>query len=150
MSLQARSSQARSRESGFTLLELMVVVAIIAIIAAIAIPSYTQYIRKSHRADALQRMQQIALAQERFRAENPGYTADWTRLGGDPDTTTPNGIGAWFDWADVTIGAGPPATYSISVTAQGDQAKDKAGGTACTTLTLAQDGTRSPAACWER
>jgi prepilin-type N-terminal cleavage/methylation domain-containing protein len=76
----------RSHESGFTLLELMIVVAIIAVLAIIAIPSYTQYIRKSHRADALQRMQQIALAQERFRAENPGYTTDWSRLGGDPDT----------------------------------------------------------------
>ena len=149
MSLQARSSQARSRESGFTLLELMVVVAIIAIIAAIAIPSYTAYIRKSHRADALQRMQQIALSPERFRAENPGYTADWARLGSDPDVTVPNGIGAWFDWADVTITAGPPATYSISITAQGDQANDVAAGTACTTLTLTQDGTRTPAACWE-
>jgi type IV pilus assembly protein PilE len=139
----------RSHESGFTLLELMIVVAIIAVLAIIAIPSYTQYIRKSHRADALQRMQQIALAQERYRAENPGYTNDWNLLGGDPDATTPNGIGGWFDWADVTIAAGPPATYSISVTAVGDQAKDKAAGTACTTLTLDQSGARSPAACWQ-
>ena len=146
--LRTATDQSRSREVGFTLLELMVVMAIIAIIAAIAIPSYKQYIRKSHRADALQRMQQITLAQERFRAENPGYTTDWTRLGGDPDTTTPNGIGAWFDWADVTTTAGPPATFSISVTAQGDQQKDKAGSTACTTLTLNSAGTRTPAACW--
>lgn len=153
MSLQARSSQAGSRESGFTLLELMVVVAIIAIIAAIAIPSYTQYIRKSHRADALQRMQQIALSQERFRAENPGYTADWARLGSDPDVTVANGIGAWFDWNDVAVWPASPTTaarYEITVTAQGDQQKDKAAGTACTTLTLTQDGTRTPAACWER
>lgn len=139
----------RWRESGFTLLELMMVVAVIAILAIIAIPSYTQYIRKSHRADALQRMQQIALAQERFRAENPGYTNDWSRLGGDPDSTTPNGIGAWFDWADVTVAAGPPASYTITVTAAGDQAKDQAAGTPCTTLTLDQTGARSPAACWE-
>jgi type IV pilus assembly protein PilE len=150
MSLQARSSQARSRESGFTLLELMVVVAIIAIIAAIAIPSYTQYIRKSHRADALQRMQQIALAQERYRAEHPGYTEDWTLLGSDPDATSPNGIGAWFEWEVDGPPTLPANEFVVTVTAQGDQAKDKAGGTACTTLTLAQDGTRSPAACWER
>jgi type IV pilus assembly protein PilE len=136
-------------ERGFTLLELMIVVAIIAIIAIIAIPSYTQYIRKSHRADAMQRMKQIALAEERFRAENPGYTSDWTLLGGDPDSTTPTGIGAWYDWADVTVTAGPPATYTISITASGDQAKDKAAGTACTTLTLDQAGAHSPAACWE-
>jgi type IV pilus assembly protein PilE len=141
--------QVRSRQFGFTLLELMIVVAIIAILAMIAVPMYTQYIRKSHRADALQRMQQIALAQERFRAENPGYTADWARLGGDPDTTNPTGIGERFNWADVTVVAGPPATYNITVTAAGDQLKDNAGGTACTTLTLNQAGARSPAECWE-
>lgn len=140
----------RAAQRGFTLLELMVVVAIVAILAALAISSYSSYIRKARRADALQRIQQIALAQERFRAENPGYTAVWANLGGDPDTTDPQGIGAWFDWSDVVVAAGPPATFSISVTAQGDQAKDAASGTACTTLTLNQAGARSPATCWAK
>lgn len=141
--------KARSLQFGFTLLELMIVVVIIAVLAAIAVPMYSQYIRKSRRADAMQRMQQISLAEERFRAENPGYTASWALLGGDPDTTSPTGIGEWFDWTDVVVVAGPPATWSISVTAVGTQAKDNAGGVACTTLTLNQDGTRTPAGCWE-
>ena len=38
--------------SGFTLIEVMIVVAIVAILSAIALPSYTEYIRRSHRADA--------------------------------------------------------------------------------------------------
>ena len=139
----------RSRQFGFTLLELMIVVVIIAVLAAIAVPMYGQYIRKSRRADAMQRIQQISLAEERFRAENPGYTADWNLLGGDPDTTSPTGIGEWFDWANVVVVAGPPAEWSISVTAVGTQAKDNAGGVACTTLTLNYLGARTPAACWE-
>ena len=142
-------SNRRSREAGFTLIELMIVVLVVAILASIAVPMYTQHIRKAHRADAMQRMQQIALAQERFRAENPGYTNAWASLGGDPDTTTPSGIGGWFDWADPTIVAGPPATWSISVTAVGDQTKDTASGTACTTLTLDNTGAKTPAACWQ-
>lgn len=37
---------------GFTLIELMIVVAVVAILSAIAYPSYAEYIRRGHRADA--------------------------------------------------------------------------------------------------
>ncbi len=39
------------KQSGFTLIELMIVVAIIAILAAIALPAYQSYVRESRYAD---------------------------------------------------------------------------------------------------
>lgn len=61
------------RSSGFTLLEVMVVVVIVAIFAAIAIPSYQNFVRRSAAAQAQQEVQRIATLLEQAKSRNFNY-----------------------------------------------------------------------------
>nr|WP_298809029.1 type IV pilin protein [uncultured Psychrobacter sp.] len=56
----AISSESFSKQTGFTLIELMIVVAIIGVLVAIAYPSYQGYVERTNRADMMSEMQQIA------------------------------------------------------------------------------------------
>lgn len=59
-SIISQLSGASSRQTGFTLIELMIVIAIIGVVAAIAYPSYQSYVIKTKRSDMMVEMQQIA------------------------------------------------------------------------------------------
>jgi len=61
--------------SGFTLIELMIVVAIIAILAAIAYPAYTGSIIKGRRAEGRTAIADLLQQQERYMTQNNSYLA---------------------------------------------------------------------------
>lgn len=120
----------RSRATGFTLIELMIVVAVIAILAAIAIPSYLEQSRKGRRADAMRAVGEYQLALERWRAENPTY-------GACPSGVTCSGTRPSLPTSDYyTISeSGVSATgYTITAarTAGGKQENDRCGSLSAT------------------
>lgn len=75
----------RKNQSGFTLVELMIVVAIIGILAAIAIPNYQKYQAKSRTTEAKIQLSALYTAEKSFLVEYSSFTACLNAAGFAPD-----------------------------------------------------------------
>ena len=82
----------RSIHSGFSLIELMIVVAIIAILASVAYPAYTSSIIKGKRAEGRTALTELMQQQERYMTQRNTYLA-FTNSSG---TTTPASAATTF------------------------------------------------------
>lgn len=76
-------------KSGFSLIELMIVVAIMAFLAMVSMPSFTRYIAKAKRAEAYLQLHALYAAQKAYWAENGTYTT--TLHGSDSAGWCPEG-----------------------------------------------------------
>jgi len=132
-----------NKATGFTMIELMIVVAIVGILMAISVPAYQGYVMRSHRTDAHSSLLDIAARQERFVAQNPaGYTDE---IVDDLNMASANSTEGYYT---LTVTSAPCADfancYTIVATAAGNQAND----TDCPSISYNSAGTKSPAACW--
>lgn len=84
------------KKSGFTLVEIMIVVAIIAILAAIAIPNFTLHTRRARALEAVAAMSMIRQSLRDYNINNSTY---YDVAGGDIDNNIPLK-------ADINLGTG--------------------------------------------
>ncbi len=127
-----------SHKTGFTLIELMIVVVVLGVIAAIAFPSYNSQVQKTRRADATSALLNEAQRLERCFTRFSAYTSCPA-----PSGTTEGGFytlsAPIFDTAEFEVHATPVAGTS--------QANDP-----CATFTLTHTGARgrtgTATRCW--
>jgi type IV pilus assembly protein PilE len=96
---------------GFTLIELMIVVAIIGILSAIAYPSYQEYVRRGHRAEAQRGLMEAAQYMQRFYAANMAYD----RLLGDTAAIANFSTSTAFPVGLRTVKSGSSTFYDVTV-----------------------------------
>ncbi|WP_112478817.1 pilin [Vibrio variabilis] len=65
-----------TKQQGFTLIELMIVVAVIGVLAAVALPQYQNYVAKSELSSALATLSGLKTNVETFTLENGEFPAD--------------------------------------------------------------------------
>lgn len=133
---------------GFSLIEILTVLAIVAVLAALTLPGFRDQVMKGRRAEAREALQEIQLAQERFRSRSPRY-ADRLEDIEQPATTKGGLYRLRLVQADAT-------RYRAEAVAQGSQSTDLR----CRVLTLRlelgavyttgfdEQGVEQADACW--
>ena len=126
-------------QTGFTLVELIIVVAIISILASIAILAYNGYVETSKRSDAQASLMALAIAQEKYRASNPTYTTVITDL---------NGVSSASESGYYTLAVTAASGATFTATATPDGWTDSNGN--CSPMSINQDGPSGTLSCWGR
>lgn len=131
-----------SKNRGFTLIELMIVVAIVGILAAIAYPSYTEYVKRTQRSAIATLLSEQTQVLERWYSQKGVYN-------GNPGPS----ISAGNDYYTIAAVLNDQS-FSLAATGKGMMLNDK-----CGVFTITNTGARTnpgatsgvtPKDCWSR
>lgn len=125
------------KQSGFSLLELMIVVVIVGILAAIAYPTYQSYIVRGNRAAAQAFMMDVANRQKQYFLDKRSYAADLATL----NVTAPPEVSRHYGTISIAVSSPPPAFTITATPTSTQQSGDGA-------LTLDSSGAKTPAGKW--
>lgn len=114
-----------NKNSGFSLIELMIAVVIVGILAAVAIPSYQKFVTDSRRIEAQSLMLEISGKQVRFHSENNTYADKIGDLGygaaGSNNYETETKV------YDVAVTAAGVRSFTLTAVPKAQQSADECG-----------------------
>jgi type IV pilus assembly protein PilE len=143
---------ARSLMTGFSLIELLLVLVIMGIVSALALPSYNRHVQRGHRAEAAGALMESQHFMERYYSAYGRYNGSAEAPGKQPELPLRlQGIPVGSDLRyQLSLGAATANSYELKAEPVGSMVHDK-----CGTLTLNQTGLKglagselSVADCW--